>query len=1610
MPTELAERAISPKDLGQTIVSERPVSPKELEDQLFITIGRKKEKQPLPNSDNEYNNKDIPVLKPLKSVIVTVTEKDRRTGEEIPKDISYDKEIEDQFVYLSRTHKLEVDTPKTRALQVLVDKMLIGSDLKTRVVVMNKGDSPNAFVFADGTIFVSQSLLNTLDTTDEIAAVLAHEIEHLENKTFENKIQSHPVDTTGVGWVHEGASDTFAPTLLEKADLNSLAFKSAIQKVSGVERGIIHQGGNARASEQVIHHYVRNYRTSNKPHTAKPEELDGVFAKTNLEIFEQFYEKKEYGKPVDLNHLQHILLNLHPHDFEQAYGRILRNQYGTDYPEGRIQRQILENVNSSIFERLRTRGFSDPEITTFLVSVRVGYLESSFRKNLYLLKNSQQFDQLIDSLRAIEDDKKLDKMSEMIFGKSFNQDSTEGGGDYRRRLLGNVQHYFYVEGLEKKEPGVPITEDTLIKFLAQIGELYIDKSRVPTSDITKTLLSYIDRVYLPQPEQAGIEVDEQQIRDFFERVKAAGVMIYPEAIENYIREDKEFLTGAGIQKYSIENQQIVKNVFCEVFNYSARENQTFEVTFEKIDSIFKDLDVALQEGRWDRFRNEGFGNFVYQLREYFKENNLTDQERLKFIEYMDQKISLMRFSANYSVRDLLKNDGSARLGANLDQEDNDKFMKFNLRTYLVLSLFEKDGKEFYSFTEKAMRESGIILQDLNEDQLSNLCQGFFMLGNVFYYRDFSFYGQQGLDNPSIGHDFKLEDFEHFFNLPFLKQIFEQQKPLEFQTIAELNEYIDKSLIERSFILNRDHEGKCDLYGDSFGSLILGKAVRENFLQILGKGISEQDFSNLYQFIDRYYSDGTIKSQLLSDINKQYLRSANVSLEDKTAYLLEHYDRIGAEGTKILAEQITDLQTFTWFRGKIGGRLQEYLRGSRFISTIAMSDFLSSYAVAGFGTIFETTKSGEKDKKQESTKLAQRWFERYFGRGYSQEKIIDYDKPTGKFIFNKGGRIFFQTIADTVATLRNLSPLQRTAFSHKLLTEEHGALANEWNRSSLARILTESLGLRKGFISDVLTAACKRADAAWVSFPASKMIAPLLFRSLDLKSIDFDKLDKTEVEQREDFRLESKRFKLGQLLPRAEIGSITNSDTRQITFFGAAFRAQPNSLIAGIAQDSDRAYFLVQNGLTRLLSYGLEEKKNGQLPESGIDSSLESVISGVEASGALGVRALQLTSQMMQFSPAVEARLSRSLDAQPGLDKVWFWENLYVLASQDPKIREFLAKVKLGDYLGGGSLYTTYSATLEENGRSEEIVLKMLNPNTEAFIENSYQQAKVVLTDVAAQKGAGKNKEFARTAMMLLDLSKKWCEEDIGDPTFEEDDDRFRGVVDSFNQAFGEEIFYVPVRKLNTIRLKSETKARMQTVNQFLHDNNVSQEDKKGIVQSMGRFLSYQLSHAPVVTEGGRNYRLLHSDPHVGNYVVDTSGGRPRIAVIDRHMYLKLEEQDVAVLEKLVKGGNDNDFVYSFIDRVLDTNNAQGTQRQIITNKVFGNLRLEYIKQRIKGKVDRFSLMRTMLSKLSEAEVIGKDGNKQNIDIPLNLRLMIRNIGALQELARRNGVDIEALYK
>lgn len=253
-----------------------------------------KEQAPLQQMENEFKPHQIPILRPLRSVsLPKIDDKDSKkiTIEDIT------QEIEDDFDYLSRTSNLETNTPRTKILQEeILDKFTKGTDIQTRIVIMNKGAQESAFVYPDGTVFVSQSLLNKLDNLDEAAAVLAHEVKHMILKT-PSKVREARTGAKkfGVSWIHETASDCGAPEFLEKAGFNSLTFASAIEKISGAERGSIHQSGLSRASQSIGQHGAIDRTTSSADLTPIPQMLKNEVKKTNTEIISEIIKREPYS-------------------------------------------------------------------------------------------------------------------------------------------------------------------------------------------------------------------------------------------------------------------------------------------------------------------------------------------------------------------------------------------------------------------------------------------------------------------------------------------------------------------------------------------------------------------------------------------------------------------------------------------------------------------------------------------------------------------------------------------------------------------------------------------------------------------------------------------------------------------------------------------------------------------------------------------------------------------------------------------------------------------------------------------------------------------------------------------------------------------------------------------------------------------------------------------------------------------------------------------------------------------------------------------------------------------------------------------------------------------
>lgn len=1535
--------------------------------------------------ENEFNNTNIPVLEPLKKNLNIQT-----TGGEV----SLDDGLARDFAYLSRTRKLEVGTAKTAELQKIVDKFSAITNIQARVVVMNKGAEYEAFVCPDGTIFISQSLINLLDNTDQIAAVLAHEMGHLKNKTqdklviaadkwggFEGAFRQN-----GIKWIHEMASDKEAVTLQEQAGYNSLAFAYAIDKVASNSRGEEHQSGLARASESIGMHMTIHSRTSNQPLQQKAEILTDEVRKSNLEVAREFIENPAKAKTVEFSV---ILEKLHPQDLHTAYQELVSNILQEKH-ETKNERKMVVLFNNLLSSRLQATGYDQDTINFYL-------LLKGQQANYYLLGgNPETIISLAKKYKDMDYQSGSDKakdMSDLLF------DADHRDYLFAEKILELIRSDMYDVHFPERSDGIPVTQNSLLDALEIIShDVQSYEARLSDNpQISRILTTYLGNTYIALAGENGADLDEEQINVFWQEVKDRGIIVDPKDILSDYSMLRFNLKDKLKQQLPLEwderNSILVYDSFCKVFEVKLSESDIVDTAY--IDNFFQKIAQEAQAGGFSSNYEERLEKFATQARYSFLEQNLTEAQRLAMAEYIGQKIAALNLPTEMSITHCLAGSQNTVKMADLASPDfalNDALRKFNLQLYFGIRIFPKDTPEFYTYVEKIMNESKIDVNQFSQVQLYNLLQGFFsdeMLVFINHYPH---------TTPSYLNRVVVEDFNRLANLPFMKVLLDKGETLNCQSLKELNKAILE--MEKSVYWNGN---KGQIFDDNRFSLFMSQAFRENFTRILQDGLTDNDLGDLYTTIDKIYPTGDEKQLLLTAINRKYLSSPNVPLSQKTDYLLENFDRIGLEGMVIVAETINDIKTYQAFREQIGQeKIDEYLSGSGAVAAAAGLDIASSFFAGYYRDLFETGKNDPKSKLKLSTSLAIYWFIHYFHLNQGQ---LEKYAQRGNFELSSGDRAGFRSFADIVGSLTNLSALHRFIICHKELTEADGAFSTPQSRKKLANIVVSSLNLGDGFIASVLRTACQEGDAKVIAFPAAQMISKLLFRAYDLDSVDATKMSNVSLSHSLE---EHVNTPLDKVLTTEQIQEMLHKGTRDLYAFGAAYAKQPDSFFYQLAQGSDKQYRQTQDLLNSFLRVGPLEESNGSgVDKKNVDASIEAVIKGVEASGALGVRALQLASQFHRFPLEMAARLDQCFDNTSVLNtKLAVWENLYKFGQNNPAIQAVLEKTTIYNRMGGGSLQSTWAAEYED----QQTVVKIMAPNAEAFVNQRYELASKVLQSVLKNSRNRQVKDAARKGLTLVRLSRDWCLKDIQDPTYTTDDDVFKGTVEQFSQSTESANFYTTERMFTSPLFKMERRGQGPTLNKLLADPNVSLEQKRAVLTELRHFFDFQMEKV-YQDEKGQEFYMFHADPHVGNYLVDLAQGT-NIGVIDRHMYLKLVPADVAVLKKLMVGGNDNDFVYSFVERVLDTNRITGAvERRTLEARVIGTVVKEYLTQRIRGKVDRFALLGTMLNEFSnimrkaDAEELADRnvdvvGGMVSLKVPLGLRLMVRNIGALKELQSR----------
>ncbi|HMS22714.1 MAG TPA: M48 family metalloprotease [Candidatus Levybacteria bacterium] len=1474
--------------------------------------------------------------------------------------------LEEDFEYLSRTHDLEINTPKTEHLTHIVNRLMDNSDLKTRIVVMNKGKDPNAFVFQEGTIFVSQSLLNSLDSEDEIASVLAHELGHLINETSRHA-HSHDNRTTqmAVGRLHEMTADNKdAPKLLEKGGYNTLAFGTAIEKISGVHGGTLHQGGLARASENVGIHLVRDYETSNNNLTPKSKLLDGVARKTNMEIINEL----TYWNTQNSKKLLEALPKLHHKDLLTTTISVLRNSRGYDL-ENKYMRFQLENVKcveKYITQTLAHSGFTpiDAEISLFILHSQFVYENAPFTT----INNPQELVSIAERLAKYEAEGQGSKMLDILFHNPPEEHFRDSSAPIDFLQVLTREMYDQDSGIIKGT-SIPITEDALLKVLKTVQEQNNQCGKL----LGNSILRFAELKYITSTNSEKKTLQEVEVETFLRKAKDMGII---PTKSNFPLENLNTTHDSINPK--IRLKEIFNNVFFE-------EKQTPDkLTTELIDSTFKKIEkTSLQ------MDTREIGNIVDVLNlfsENFSIHHATDEERLTIANYINEKIDALTLGSEFAIRATISGEKHKTNQTVDESNENGDFLKFQIKLATASTLFPNDSEQFYTFLNSTISTHQQFLSTLSPTETKTLFNSVINLRRDNRIPEFGFY-LGDIYQVQIKNPVNISNFTQFSHLKPVQEIAINMPPIPASNLNELARY-KKTQYEIDRLTASYNE-----FSDTIGGVLYERQTRIAIEKILSGNISEKDFSALGEFIEDTLPNGSEKGMFLRVLDKRTLNSRELSLDEKTRYALENFERIGPEGLFIIANQMDSIDDYSKFRSMIEDNFDKYLAGtSPGLVKAASADLISSKASFKFAELFATAQGGNK-ATEISTKYAKGWAHTFIPASEYHEKEIGvkFDIQTGRFAFSESGRERFKTFSEYVKTLQTRSEPERLALAHKALVEEYGAFAKPENRQILADILISSLGVKDGFLESSIRTAITEGDAKIMAFPGAKMMAPLLFKGLDSNRVDFLQV----VNENFQYHSETKTYTTfkDELSEQAIVGlnKAIHGKTSDVSEFGVLYQDHPDSLMFKLAQESEQQYRFTIERIKQILDIKEEGAEIDNL-EAKVDPAIESIVGAVEASGAVGVRALQLLTQLYPLSPEIRERLSSSFDKNPGLNKFWMWDNVWKMAESNPEVAEVLKGATVHEIIGAGSLNTTIAATLTTDEGNREVVIKLLNPNAAALIGESHKLAHDTLEKVGEK---GKFKKEVQAGLLVVDLAQKWCLADIGDATFLDDDAAFATNITGVNKQIGTDIFYAPETIKNGYKFKVEERATGRTLNQLLNDTSVPIDNKREVIDSVLKLYAYQMQNPALQNSNSRF--LLQSDPHVGNFVVDEE--TQKIGVIDRNMYLSASQADIDVISNLIRDGDYESFTKAFLGRVFEHNHCNIIERTRVLASML-SVKNEYAKQVTSGNIDRIGLLRSIMEKVAA----------KNLEVPLSLQLMVRNTEAMKKLANDYGLSIADYFQ
>lgn len=952
------------------------------------------------------------------------------------------------FARLATTRDLEFGTARTDILQGIVDKMLphnwAEEPWRSRVVIMRQGQQNEAFVFGDGSMFISQHLINNCRTLDEVGAVLAHECGHLVLRTHE-KIDAAIAATDGINWTHEGLSDVLIKEHLAQAGLSTKGARILSRLSDAERRDVAHMASGVRSSLSAATERLVDYgEASERGSTPLPENLRGPTRPTNLEIARELIGN--HLPEIGADALAPLLPKLDQADFldylqtwkSKPWGSILLFETPSNLP-ALAQCAYREMVN-----RAQAAGLPDDAKTHVLLTV--------LGKEHFLLGqlSSGVFPHL--------------NIKELLAG-DFTMSKTAGQDSLDRIFAAR--------------PFVPSPENSLAEIISHHvfdRQRYPDKpDQVPAdsvTDVIRVMKGFSQNPPSPSSRQENMTALLRWLTTSFGAKATPGEGIAAadeEKIRAICRECKknvlpfrlsppdsptEFFDGRQILTISPANRNRIMEIIVPELDLRQQEYDPSRELGELQGSLlsFQTSPDPLEEWPVPGFRTFELSPAATETLARGVEQALVDWE-------------IPAACLENAYKDLTGQPVT-------DPDEAVKLVKEVWRLRLNTKMIRADGDDLYDWQNRTPfgqvdwhNYSTLLLKRV--------------VGQVYY------------------HEFGVWQPEKFSELPLVKELLSRPDDVPVRhggdSVTSLKSPSGRSNLfgvtanEILFYRHSRQELRQQLdqpwpvpkLAELFQSVEEGmpntaekhrwlSAITQRYLHSPDVSFAEKA-KYLGAHLDFAGPEGMIILAEQATTQKDYGLMRNQTKVDAGKYLKEN------PRTEALA-------------------VADYL-GSRVTARNPAAEVL-----------IDTCGRSPDDMKHRATTAVETWFQNldYWGvfKGVGQGAI--YDAPSRKFWLNNLTSRAFMTPADTFARLHQTSGAERFMAVLKSLLDEGGSLTSPAKREVLGQKAVTELEL-SGFMNEFFRQLVAEGDADQISVPLASFLSPMLFRGLDIKAVDYSEL-------------------------------------------------------------------------------------------------------------------------------------------------------------------------------------------------------------------------------------------------------------------------------------------------------------------------------------------------------------------------------------------------------------------------------------------------------------------------------------------------------------------------